>query len=97
MKTISTKYSCTQWGLSFFGFFILTSQISCTDTSNKSKLERYNIVYIMTDDHTSVFDSSQQTMPRLQKAAGYETATMIGKWHLESLSTGFTFWKTERY
>ncbi len=113
--------------------------------------ERYNIVYIMTDDHTAqmmscydnryvqtpnldriaqdgvkfvrsyvanslsgpsracmitgkhshkngftnnehgIFDGSQQTMPKLMKQAGYQTA-LIGKWHLVSEPTGFDFW-----
>ena len=113
--------------------------------------EKYNVVYIMTDDHTAqmmscydnryvetpnldriandgvrfvnsfvanslsgpsracmltgkhshangftsnvydVFDGSQQTMPKLFQAAGYQTA-MIGKWHLISDPTGFDFW-----
>lgn len=38
-----------------------------------------------------VFDGSQQTMPKLMQKAGYQTA-MIGKWHLESLPTGFDYW-----
>ena len=41
------------------------------------------------EDH---FDGSQQTMPKLLQAAGYETA-MIGKWHLESTPTGFDHWE----
>ena len=113
--------------------------------------EKYNVVYIMTDDHTAqmmscydnryvetpnldriandgvrfvnsfvanslsgpsracmltgkhshangftsnvydVFDGSQQTMPKLFQAAGYQTV-MIGKWHLISDPTGFDFW-----
>ena len=116
-----------------------------------SAQERYNIVYIMTDDHTAqmmscydqrhietpnldriakdgvkfvnsyvanslsgpsracmitgkhshangftnnehgVFDGSQQTMPKLMRQAGYQTA-MIGKWHLVSKPTGFDYW-----
>ena len=45
-----------------------------------------------TDNTTCVFDGSQQTMPKLLQKAGYETA-IIGKWHLESLPTGFDFWE----
>jgi len=37
------------------------------------------------------FDGSQQTAPKLLKAAGYQTA-MIGKWHLVSDPTGFDHW-----
>ncbi|MEG1581084.1 MAG: sulfatase [Bacteroidaceae bacterium] len=45
-----------------------------------------------TDNTTCVFDGSQQTMPKLLQQAGYETA-LIGKWHLESLPTGFNYWE----
>lgn len=31
-------------------------------------------------------------MPKLLQKAGYQTA-IIGKWHLESLPTGFDFWE----
>ncbi|MGY8770024.1 MAG: sulfatase family protein [Pirellulales bacterium] len=34
------------------------------------------------------FDGSQQTVPKLMKQAGYQTA-IIGKWHLKSTPTGF--------
>ena len=38
------------------------------------------------------FDASQQTFPKLLQNAGYETA-LIGKWHLETLPTGFDHWE----
>mgnify|MGYP000423513403 CR=1 FL=1 len=44
------------------------------------------------DNTTCVFDGSQQTMPKLLQQAGYQTA-IIGKWHLESLPTGFDYWE----
>ncbi len=44
------------------------------------------------DNTTCVFDNSQQTFPKLLRKAGYETA-VIGKWHLESLPTGFDYWQ----
>lgn len=44
------------------------------------------------DNTSCIFDSSQQTFPKLLQKAGYETA-LIGKWHLESLPTGFDFWE----
>lgn len=44
------------------------------------------------DNTTCVFDSSQQTFPKLLRKAGYQTA-LIGKWHLESLPSGFDYWK----
>lgn len=45
-----------------------------------------------TDNTTCVFDGSQQTMPKLLQKAGYQTA-IVGKWHLESLPTGFDYWE----
>ena len=44
------------------------------------------------DNTTCVFDSTQQTFPKLLQKAGYQTA-VIGKWHLESLPTGFDYWE----
>ncbi len=44
------------------------------------------------DNTTCVFDGSQQTMPKLLQQTGYQTA-IIGKWHLESLPTGFDYWE----
>ena len=44
------------------------------------------------DNTTCVFDGSQQTFPKLLRKAGYETA-IVGKWHLESLPTGFDHWE----
>src|SRR4051812_8002370 len=45
------------------------------------------------NNYNSKFDNTQQTMPKLLKAAGYQTA-VVGKWHLESDPTGFDFWET---
>lgn len=42
-------------------------------------------------DNRSRFDGSQQTFPKILRAAGYYTA-MIGKWHLVSEPTGFDYW-----
>ncbi len=36
----------------------------------------------------NVFDGSQQTVPKLLKKTGYQTA-IVGKWHLKSTPTGF--------
>lgn len=44
------------------------------------------------DNTTCVFDSAQQTFPKLLQKAGYQTA-VIGKWHLESLPSGFDYWE----
>lgn len=44
------------------------------------------------DNSTCVFDNTQQTFPKLLQAAGYQTA-VVGKWHLESLPTGFDYWE----
>ncbi len=45
-----------------------------------------------THNVNAVFDGSQQTMPKLLQKAGYQTA-IIGKWHLESIPTGFDHWE----
>lgn len=126
------------------------AMVSCQE--KKPKSPRYNIVYIMTDDHTQqmmscydrrymetpnldriasegvrftnsfvanslsgpsracmltgkhscgnlfydnttcVFDNTQQTFPKLLQKAGYQTA-VVGKWHLESMPTGFDYWE----
>ena len=39
----------------------------------------------------NTFDGEQQTVAKLLRRAGYETA-MVGKWHLKSDPTGFDFW-----
>lgn len=44
------------------------------------------------DNTTCVFDAEQQTFPKLLQQAGYQTA-LVGKWHLESLPTGFDYWE----
>ena len=45
-----------------------------------------------TDNTTCKFDGTQQTMPKLMQQAGYQTA-IVGKWHLETLPTGFDYWE----
>jgi arylsulfatase A-like enzyme len=43
------------------------------------------------NNENSRFDGSQVTMPKLLKAAGYQTA-IFGKWHLVTNPTGFDHW-----
>ena len=43
-------------------------------------------------DNRTPFDGSRITLPKLLKESGYQT-TVIGKWHLHSLPTGFDYWK----
>ena len=44
------------------------------------------------DNETCIFDNTQRTMPKMLQEAGYQTA-LIGKWHLESIPTGFDYWE----
>ena len=44
-----------------------------------------------TNNEHGIFDGSQQTLPKLLRAGGYQTA-MVGKWHLVSEPTGFDYW-----
>lgn len=41
-------------------------------------------------DNRTVFDSAQQTFPKLLQNRGYQTA-LIGKWHLRSTPSGFDY------
>ena len=137
---------------SLTGITAVASLSSCASQKKTEEQKPYNIVYIMTDDHTAqmmscydkrymetpnldriandgvrftnsfvanslsgpsracmitgkhscankfydnttcIFDGSQQTFPKLLQQAGYQTA-LIGKWHLESLPTGFNYWE----
>jgi len=43
-------------------------------------------------NNREVFDGSQQTLPKLLRAQGYQTA-IFGKWHLKSEPTGFDAWE----
>ncbi len=45
-----------------------------------------------TNNENGIFDGSQQTMPKLLREGGYETA-LIGKWHLVSVPTGFDYYE----
>ena len=42
-------------------------------------------------DNSRSFDGEQQTLPKILREAGYQTA-IIGKWHLKSEPTGFDHW-----
>ena len=44
-----------------------------------------------TNNEHGIFDGSQQTLPKLMRQAGYQTA-LIGKWHLVSEPTGFDYY-----
>ena len=41
--------------------------------------------------NSDIFDSTQQTFPRILQQAGYATA-IVGKWHLKSNPVGFDYW-----
>ncbi len=45
--------------------------------------------------NSDTFDGSQQTAPKLLRAAGYQTA-IVGKWHLKSTPTGFDHYEVLR-
>ena len=41
--------------------------------------------------NSEVFDGNQQTLPKILRQNGYETA-IVGKWHLKSEPAGFDYW-----
>lgn len=97
MSCYDTRYAHTpnldriaQDGVRFTNSFVANSlsgpSRACLVTGKHSHANGF------TDNTTCVFDSSQQTFPKLLQQAGYETA-LIGKWHLESLPTGFSYWE----
>jgi len=43
-------------------------------------------------DNRQVFDTAQQTFPKILKTIGYETA-MLGKWHLKAEPDYFDYWE----
>ena len=77
-------------GVRFTNSFVANSlsgpSRACMITGKHSSQNRFY------DNTTCVFDSSQQTFPKLLQQAGYQTA-LVGKWHLESLPSGFDYWK----
>lgn len=135
----------------WLGALVPSSLALAQNKADKSPQQKYNVVMIMTDDHTaqmmscydkryvntpnldriadngvkftnsfvanslsgpsracmltgkhshkngflsnemSVFDGTQQTFSKLLQKAGYQTA-IVGKWHLETLPTGFDYW-----
>ena len=147
MKTTHVLFSVA-------GVTIVSSSLFSCQQKQEQKYKPYNIVYIMTDDHTAqmmscydrryvhtpnldriasdgvrfansfvanslsgpsracmltgkhscgnkfydnstcVFDGTQQTFPKILRENGYQTA-IIGKWHLESLPTGFDYWEID--
>jgi arylsulfatase A-like enzyme len=52
---------------------------------------KYNHINGFFNNTNCKFDGSQQTFPKMMKAAGYQTA-MIGKWHLMTDPQGFDYW-----
>ncbi|GAA4302906.1 sulfatase [Compostibacter hankyongensis] len=51
---------------------------------------KYSHVNGMMDNGT-YFDGKQQTLPKIFRANGYQTA-IVGKWHLFTTPTGFDYW-----
>ncbi|MEO7599491.1 MAG: sulfatase [Opitutus sp.] len=52
----------------------------------------YNHINGFVNNVNTRFDGNQTTFPKLLHQAGYQTA-LVGKWHLDSVPTGFDFWQ----
>lgn len=76
-------------GVIFSNSFVTNSICAPSRASMLTGKHSHKNGKVTNSDH---FDGTQQTVPKLLQKAGYQTA-MIGKWHLESLPTGFDYWE----
>lgn len=74
-------------GMRFNNCFVTNS--ICAPSRAVILTGKYSHVNGLTDNNVT-FDGSQPNLPKVLRAAGYQTA-VIGKWHLKSMPTGFDY------